>query len=66
MPTIESAEAYKNMLIEDYQCAHVLEPVKTVRVAIQSFTNKQEAIVFMEQLRLKDKRFETAWVLCKR
>ncbi|MFZ4581860.1 MAG: hypothetical protein ACOYM7_04330 [Paludibacter sp.] len=67
MPTIESAEAYKNMLVDEtYQCAHVLAPVKTVRVAIQSFTNKQEAIAYMEQLRMTDKRFETAWVLCKR
>lgn len=66
MPNLESAEAYKKMLFdENFESAHVLKPVKTVRVAIKSFVDKQEAIAYMEELRLKDKRFETAWVLCK-
>ena len=44
--------------------ARVLPPSKIYRIAIQSFTNKDEAIRYMENLRKTDKRFETAWVLC--
>jgi len=49
----------------DYAQAHVLPPSRTYRVAIQSFTNRKEAIQFMENLRKSEKRFETAWVMCK-
>jgi len=50
---------------ENYDCAHVLSPIKTYRIAIQSFNSKEEAIEFMLKLRKTDTRFATAWVLCK-
>lgn len=67
MPTQQSAEDYCKQLNElNFPAAKVLEPVKTYRVAIKSFTDKEEAIRFMENLRTTDERFSTAWVLCKK
>ena len=66
MPSQLSAENYcKQMLELNYTTAKVLKPSNTYRVAIRSFTNKDEAIRFMENLRTVDARFATAWVLCK-
>lgn len=60
-----SADNFCNELIEaDFKEAHVLDPIRTFRVAIQSFSDKQEAIKFMEKLRKTDEKFETCWVLC--
>ena len=65
LPTKKSAETFCNKLIEsDFKEAHVLEPIRTYRIAIQSFSDKNEAIQFMENLRKSDEKFETAWVLC--
>ena len=65
LPTKESADMYCKMLIDNhFENAQVLEPVRTYRIAIESFSEKAEAIQFMENLRKTDKRFETAWVLC--
>jgi nucleoid DNA-binding protein len=67
LPTQQSAENYCKRLNElNFPTAKVLEPVKTYRVAIKSFTEKEEAIRFMENLRITDERFSTAWVLCKK
>ncbi|MDO9154718.1 MAG: hypothetical protein Q7U47_13615 [Paludibacter sp.] len=66
LPTQKSADRYCNLLKnEKYDCAHVLSPIKTYRVVIQSFSNKEEAIQFMLNLRKTDKRFSSSWVLCK-
>jgi len=54
----------KELLENNFTNTHVLEPSKMYRVAIQSFSDKNEAIKFMENLRKTDNRFETAWVLC--
>jgi hypothetical protein len=65
LPTQISADKFCKELIENhFTNAHVLEPIKTYRIAIQSFSDKNEAIQFMENLRKTDDRFETAWVLC--
>lgn len=65
LPTQKSAETFCNSLIEDkFQTAHILSPVKTYRVAIKSFSDKIEAIQYMENLRKTDQKFEDAWVLC--
>ncbi|MDD4992004.1 MAG: SPOR domain-containing protein [Paludibacter sp.] len=66
LPTQESADKYcKELIGANFSDAKVLPPKKTYRVAIQSFSNKDEAIKYMENLRKTDTRFETAWVLCK-
>lgn len=66
LPTQKSADEYCEMLKEsDFECAHVLEPIKSYRVSIKSFADRAEAITYMETLRKTDSRFETAWVLCK-
>lgn len=66
LPTRQSADEYCQMLKEqDFECAHVLEPVKSYRVSVKSFADRSEAIAYMENLRKTDSRFETAWVLCK-
>lgn len=66
LPTRKSAEKFCNLLKEEnFECAHVLTPVKTYRVVIQSFDDKQSAIEFMLKLRESDSRFSSAWVLCK-
>lgn len=66
LPTQESADKYcKELIGANFSDAKVLPPKKTYRVAIQSFSNKDEAIKYMENLRKTDTRFGTAWVLCK-
>lgn len=61
----ESADKYcKTLLNDNFANAQVLPPVRTYRVAIQSFSDRKQAIDFMENLRKTDSRFETAWVLC--
>ena len=65
LSTQEAAEKLcKEMASKKFRGAHILPPVKTYRVAIQSFNSKSEAIEYMENLRLSDSKFETAWVLC--
>lgn len=65
LPTQLSADNYCKVLEkENFVHAHVLPPAKIYRVAIQSFSNRETAIEFMEKLRLSDAQFETAWVLC--
>lgn len=66
LPSQESADSYcETLKAENFECAHVLSKIKTYRVAVKSFDDRAEAIRFMEDLRLTDERFETAWVLCK-
>ncbi len=66
LSTRQSAENYCEILKkENFECAHVLSPIKSYRVSIQSFVDRDEAIRYMENLRKSDSRFETAWVLCK-
>jgi hypothetical protein len=66
LPNKESAENYcEKLKHENFECAHVLAPIKSFRVALKSFENRDEAIAYMENLRKTDERFETAWVLCK-
>ena len=65
LPNQKSADKYCKTLLEDkFLEAHVLTPVKTYRVAIQSFADRDEAIQYMENLRLTGRRFENAWVHC--
>lgn len=65
LSTYEAAERLcKEIASEKHRGAHILPPEKTYRVAIQSFESKSEAIKYMENLRLSDSKFETAWVLC--
>ena len=60
-----TADKFCSKLVADYPTAHVIRPSKIYRVAIQSFSDRDKAIEFMENLRKTDSRFETAWVLCK-
>ena len=65
LPNQKSAENYCKVLKNtEFPHVHILPPVKTYRVAIQSFSDRDTAIQFMENLRKTDSRFETAWVLC--
>jgi hypothetical protein len=65
LPNQMAADKFCNELqTADFKAAHVLVPAKTYRVAIQSFSNREKAIQYMEKLRKTDKRFETAWVYC--
>jgi hypothetical protein len=65
LPTQKSANQFCEKLVDaDFSDAKVLSPEKRYRVAIKSFSNKKDAILYMENLRKTDSRFETAWVLC--
>jgi len=65
LPTQTSADKYCKLLEENnFLQAHVMAPSKIFRVAIQSFSNREKAIEYMENLRLSDEQFETAWVMC--
>lgn len=62
----DKAEQFCEELVNSgYDCAHVLDPDNTYRISIQSFKDKDVAIAYMESLRQTDKRFDSAWVLCK-
>jgi nucleoid DNA-binding protein len=56
----------KELATTDFPTAHVLHPARTYRVAIQSFSDRDNAIQYMVNLRKTDKRFETAWVFCNK
>jgi nucleoid DNA-binding protein len=63
--TKESAERYCNKLAANgFPDSQVLPPAKTFRVAVQSYSNREEAVEYMEKLRETDSQFESAWVLC--
>jgi hypothetical protein len=65
LPSQHSADNFCKELIDNqFINAHVLEPTKIYRIAIQSFSERNEAIQYMENLRKTDNRFTTAWVLC--
>lgn len=65
LPSQKSADKFCSELIKkDFKEAHVLPPTKKYRVAILSFSDKKQAIEFMENLRKSKTGFDTAWVLC--
>jgi hypothetical protein len=67
LPTMSSADKVCDELHSgDFKSAHVLVPAKMYRVAIQSFSVREKAIQYMENLRKTSKRFETAWVYCNK
>ncbi len=53
----------QNLKDSGYAEAHVLDPIKTYRIAIQSFETKNEAISYMTELRTANNGFAEAWVL---
>ena len=67
LPNQTKADEFcKELVNGDFRTAHVLSPARTYRVAIQSFSDRNKAVQFMETLRKTDKRFETAWVYCNK
>ena len=65
LPTEKSAEKFcKELVSQNFPNAHLISPSRIHRVAIQSFSKRNEAIQYMEQLRQTDRRFESAWVFC--
>lgn len=65
LPTKESADNYcKELATKEFSKANIVSSPKNYRVAVQSFTTRESAVIFMENLRKTDSRFETAWVLC--
>lgn len=67
LPNQTTADDFcKELITGNFKTAHVLSPAKTFRVAIQSFSDREKAILYMENLRKTDKRFETAWVYCNK
>lgn len=65
LPNQKTAEKFCHELVStDFPTAHVLASKSTNRIAIRSFSEKDKAILFMENLRKTNSRFETAWVFC--
>lgn len=56
----ELCVSLKNM---NFEKVHILPPIKTFRVAIESFSTKAEAVSYMQQLRSSHPQFSDAWVL---
>ena len=66
LTSLHGAEAYKQELLDlDYSETHIMHSQKTYRVAIESFSEKQAAIEYMEALRYSNPMFEQAWVFCE-
>lgn len=64
MATQKDADEYcQRLKTLSYQNAHILPPIKTYRIAINSFTTKEEAINYMQELRKTKPQFADAWVL---
>lgn len=67
MATQKDADELRERLHQmNYNQAHVLPPIKTFRVAIQSFGTKDEAVQFMQNLRTSTPQFSDAWVLSEK
>ena len=67
LPNQTTADNFcKELVTGNFKTAHVLSPARNFRVAIQSFSDREKAIQYMENLRKTDKRFETAWVYCNK
>lgn len=65
LPNQKTADKFCNELVaSNFPTAHVLPSSSTNRIAICSFSDRNKAIQFMENLRRNDHRFETAWVFC--
>lgn len=66
LPNLKIAEKYCSELkANNFTQVHILPPAKIYRVAIESFTSKETAIVYMENLRKSSSEFSQAWVLCE-
>jgi|LSQX01.2.fsa_nt_gb nucleoid DNA-binding protein len=64
MATQQGAEGLVSSLNKmNFTKAHILPPIKTYRVAIESFATKEEAIRYMQHLRANTPQFSDAWVL---
>jgi nucleoid DNA-binding protein len=62
----ETANKYcQELTAAAYTQAHVVSPVKKNHVAIQSFSEKKDAVAFMKELKKTNHKFESAWVLCE-
>lgn len=59
----DADEVLRHLNQMNYRDAHVLPPIKTYRVVIQSFGTKEEAVHFMQDLRASNPQFADAWVL---
>lgn len=66
LPTLSGAEYTCEQLKNDsYKDARIISAGKHNRVAIASFCDRNEAVQYMESLRIENQRFETAWVYCE-
>ena len=66
LPTQEMADKYCTELkADDFSKVHILPPSRLYRVAIESFTSKDSAVTYMENLRKSSTEFAEAWVLCE-
>jgi hypothetical protein len=66
LPTQEMADKYCTELKADnFSKVHILRPSRLYRVAIESFTSKDSAVTYMENLRKSSTEFAEAWVLCE-
>ena len=61
----KACEIRDKLLHENFREAHVIEPRKIYRVAVQSFASKDSAVSYMNQLRRDNKEFSQAWVMTK-
>ena len=61
--TLEQAEDYRDMLIKrQYSSVRVIPSVRTNRVIIKSFSNKDEAVDYLRNIRHSDRLFKDAWL----
>lgn len=66
LPTQEMAEKYcAELKTENYTNVHILPPSRLYRVVIESFSSKDSAVTYMENLRESSSEFSEAWVLCE-
>lgn len=61
---LAAAEHFCNQLKrKNYNNAVVLPSIKTNRIVIESFIDREAAVVYMRNLRLTNKEFKNAWLL---
>ncbi|MDR0810982.1 MAG: hypothetical protein LBN23_01705 [Paludibacter sp.] len=66
LSTRNAAEKYTNELINnDFACTRILPAERFFMISLQNFTNKNEALQYMQELRDSNPKFKQAWVLCK-
>jgi hypothetical protein len=66
LSTVQAAEKYCNALKNsNFANAHIFSGSRLYMVSLQNFQTRNDAVEYMNEIRMADSKFEQAWVFCK-